>query len=179
MGIFDLFTLGTVPQIESVQAPKKSLYEIKINALDGSELSLSSFKGKKILFVNVASKCGFTYQYEELQKLSEQEKNTLVIIGLPCNQFGYQEKGNADEIQSFCSVNYGVTFPITEKIESKGSNQHPVYAWLTQRKLNGSIDSKVKWNFQKYLINEEGALQEIFSPKTDPLSDALLNAIKN
>lgn len=88
MGIFDLFTLGTVPQIESVQAPKKSLYEIKINALDGSELSLSSFKGKKILFVNVASKCGFTYQYEELQKLSEQEKNTLVIIGLPCNQFG-------------------------------------------------------------------------------------------
>lgn len=179
MGLFDIFTLGTVPKVTSVQAPTTSLYDIQIKALDGSDLSLSNLKGKKILFVNVASKCGFTYQYEELQKLSEQEKDKLVIIGLPCNQFGFQEKGNADEIQSFCSVNYGVTFPITEKINTKGSDQHPIYEWLTKRKLNGSLDSKVKWNFQKYLVNAEGALQEIFSPKATPLSDEVLNAIKN
>ena len=177
MGLFDLFTLGSVPKVTSVQAPKASIYDVKINALDNTELILSNFKGKKILFVNVASKCGFTYQYEELQKLHEQEKEKLVIIGLPCNQFGYQEKGNADEIQSFCSVNYGVTFPITEKINTKGSEQHPIYSWLTKRELNGSTNSKVKWNFQKYLVNEEGALQETFSPKTTPLSDELLNAI--
>lgn len=179
MGLFDLFTLGTVPKVASVRAPKSSLYDIQVKALDGSDLSLSSLKGKKILFVNVASKCGFTNQYEELQKLSEQEKDKLSIIGLPCNQFGFQEKGNADEIQSFCSVNYGVTFPITEKIDTKGSEQHPIYAWLTKSELNGSTDSKVKWNFQKYLVNEEGALQAIFSPKSTPLSGELLNAIKN
>ena len=179
MGLFDLLTIGTVPQITSVKAPKTSVYGIQVKSLDGSDLSLSSFKGKKVLFVNVASKCGFTYQYKDLQKLYEQEKDNLVIIGLPCNQFGYQEKGNANEIQSFCSVNYGVTFPITEKLDTKGSDQHPIYEWLTKHKLNGSIDSKVKWNFQKYLVNEEGALQGIFSPKTTPLSDELLNAIKN
>ena len=162
----------------SIQS-KENIHNISIKDIDGNLIELSSFKGKYILFVNVASNCGFTKQYADLEELYQKYKRNLVIIGLPCNQFGFQEKGNADEIQSFCSVNYGVTFPITEKINTKGSDQHPIYEWLTKRKLNGSLDSKVKWNFQKYLVNEEGALQEIFSPKMDPLSDALLNAIKN
>ena len=126
------------------------------------------FKGKKILFVNVASKCGFTYQYEELQKLYEQEKNTLVIIGLPCNQFGYQEKGNADEIQSFCSVNYGVTFPMFSKIEVNGENTHPLYKYLKSEAKGLLGSEKIKWNFTKFLISPDGNPFKRYSPTTKP-----------
>ena len=118
MGLFDIFTLGTVPKVTSVQAPTTSLYDIQIKALDGSDLSLSNLKGKKILFVNVASKCGFTYQYEELQKLSEQEKDKLVIIGLPCNQFGFQEKILAF-FASFC-MKFGFNFHKVQELELAG-----------------------------------------------------------
>lgn len=150
--------------------PTSSIYDIEINSLQGKPIDLSEFKGKHILFVNVASKCGFTSQYKDLQKLYDTNKETLVVIGIPCNQFGHQEPGNAFEIQEFCQVNYGVDFLITEKINVKGSKQHPLYKWLTQQKLNGFKDSNVKWNFQKYLINPEGNLVDYFYSTTKPIS---------
>ncbi|MBL4651320.1 MAG: glutathione peroxidase [Flavobacteriales bacterium] len=150
--------------------PKESIYNYSIQSLTGADINLADFKGKKILFVNVASKCGFTPQYEELQKLSEQYKDKLVVIGLPCNQFGAQEGGSHEEIATFCQVNYGVTFLITEKIKVKGKEQHDIYKWLTSEEINGKLDSKVKWNFQKYLIDEEGRLINVFYSSTTPLS---------
>lgn len=147
-----------------------SFYQIKINNLQGKELNLSEFEGKKILFVNVASKCGFTPQYKELQELQDEFQNNLVVIGVPCNQFGGQEPGNSDEIQEFCSINYGVSFPITEKIKVKGSEKHPLYTYLTDKKLNGKKNSSVKWNFQKYLVDENGNLVDYWYSITKPKS---------
>jgi glutathione peroxidase len=147
-----------------------SIYQIKINNLQGEELNLSDFEGKKILFVNVASKCGFTPQYKELQELQDEHKDNLVVIGVPCNQFGGQEPGNSDEIQEFCSINYGVSFPITEKIKVKGSEKHPLYKYLTDKKLNGKKNSSVKWNFQKYLVDENGNLVDYWYSITKPKS---------
>ena len=148
----------------------KSLYGIKIDSLQGESIDFSSFKGKKILFVNVASKCGFTPQYKDLQKLYDQYQDSLVVIGVPCNQFGKQEPGDAFEIQEFCQVNYGVSFLITEKIMVSGKNQHPLYNWLTEKKLNGFKNSTVRWNFQKYLINPQGKIINYFYSNTNPLS---------
>jgi len=162
----------------SVQDPKTSIYDIEINSLSGERIDLSEFRGKKILFVNTASKCGFTGQYEGLQKLHETYKDNLVVIGLPCNQFGKQEPGNADQIQSFCQVNYGVDFLMTEKIDVKGSNQHPLYAWLTKKELNGKKDSSVKWNFQKYLVDEQGKLIDYYLSVTKPMSSKITNYLK-
>ncbi|MFT7666572.1 MAG: glutathione peroxidase [Patiriisocius sp.] len=147
-----------------------TVYHIGLNTLQGGIINLSLFEGKKILFVNVASKCGFTKQYKDLQKLTETYKDSLVVIGVPCNQFGKQEPGDASEIQSFCELNYGVTFLITEKIDVKGSNQHPLYAWLTSESLNGKRDSNIKWNFQKYIVNEKGELIDHYYSITSPLS---------
>ncbi len=162
----------------SVQDPKTSIYDIEINSLSGELIDLSEFKGKKILFVNTASKCGFTGQYEGLQKLHETYKDKVVVIGLPCNQFGSQEPGNADEIQSFCQVNYGVDFLMSEKIDVKGSNQHPLYAWLTKKEINGKKDSSVKWNFQKYLVDEKGNLIDYYLSVTKPMSSKITNYLK-
>src|SRR5690606_15850026 len=138
------------------QTKSQSIYDIKLTGLNGSPIDLNTFKGKHILFVNVASKCGFTGQYAELQKLYDTHKGNLMIIGAPCNQFANQESGTAKEIQAFCEANYGVTFLMTEKLDVKGDNQHPLYQWLTKASKNGKIDSEVKWNFQKYLIDEKG-----------------------
>ena len=146
------------------------LYNIAINSIDGKAIDLSSFEGKKILIVNVASKCGFTKQYKELQKLSDSYKESLIVMGVPCNQFGKQEPGDAAEIQNFCQVNYGVTFLITQKIDVKGINQHPLYTFLTCETLNGKRDSSVKWNFQKYIISESGSLIDHYYSITSPLS---------
>ncbi len=151
----------------------QSIYDIEINALNGKAISLSEFKGKKILFVNVASKCGFTKQYKELQTLSDTYSEKLVVIGSPCNQFGGQEPGDASEIQGFCELNYGVTFLLTEKINVKGSNQHPLYNWLTQKQINGKKGSSVKWNFQKYLVDENGQLIDYYFSITSPLSSKI------
>ena len=156
---------------------KNSIYDIKINNLQGKPISLSDFNGKHILFVNVASKCGFTPQYKGLQKLHETYKETLVIIGIPCNQFGSQEPGSAFEIQEFCEMNYGVDFLITEKIDVKASKQHPLYKWLTDKNLNDLKNSTVKWNFQKYLINPEGKLVDYFYSTTKPLSKKITKHI--
>lgn len=157
---------------------KTSLYDIGINSLNGNPFELSQFKGKYILFVNVASKCGFTPQYKGLQELYNIYKDKLVVIGVPCNQFGKQEPGDSKTIQSFCEVNYGVTFPITEKIQVKGSQQHPLYQWLTNKQYNGTKNSKVKWNFQKYLINPEGKLIDYYFSLTSPTSAKITNHLK-
>ena len=153
------------------------IYDIPLVSITGDRINLAEFKGKKILFVNVASKCGFTPQYAELQKLSDTYKDKLIIIGLPCNQFGKQEPGNSEDIQSFCKKNYGVTFLITEKIDVKGENQHSLYKWLTKKVLNNKVDSKVKWNFQKYLVDEKGLLINYFSSSTKPFSKKIIDLI--
>ena len=123
-----------------------------------------------MLFVNVASKCGFTKQYNELQTLSVKYSDELVVIGSPCNQFGNQEPGGASEIQEFCELNFGVTFLLTEKIDVKGSKQHPLYKWLTSKDLNGKKSSQVKWNFQKYLVDDKGQLIDYYMSTTQPTS---------
>ena len=150
--------------------PKSSIYDISINDINGDPINLKEYKGKKILFVNVASECGFTDQYKGLQELYAANEDNLMIIGVPCNQFGGQEPGSSSEIQSFCQLNYGVTFLITEKVEVKGDNQHPLYQWLTKKELNGKSNSNVKWNFQKYIIDEEGRFVDFFYSLTKPLS---------
>jgi glutathione peroxidase len=159
------------------QNASQSIYDININSLQGKALDLSKYKGKFILFVNVASKCGFTPQYKELQELQDTYKN-LVIIGVPCNQFGKQEPGNSNEIEEFCQVNYGVTFLITEKIDVKGEGQHPLYAWLTKKSTNGKQNSTVKWNFQKYLIDENGEFLDHFYSITKPTNSKITKYLK-
>ena len=168
MGLF-LGTFSTTHNSEFMKS-KPSIYDISINSLNGEKIDLSAFKGKKILIVNTASECGFTKQYADLQKLHEKYQDKLVIIGVPCNQFGGQEPGNAQEIKSFCQVNYGVTFLMTEKVDVKGEGQHPLYQWLTKKELNGVKSSSVKWNFQKYLINEQGNFMDYYFSITNPMS---------
>ena len=153
---------------------KESLYEIKINTSNGTPINLENYRGKNILFVNVASKCGFTPQYKELEELYQNHKESLVIIALPCNQFGNQEPGSNEEISSFCELNYGVTFPITEKVEVKGKDTHAIYKWLTEVSRNGNTSSKVRWNFQKYLINKEGYFVDFFYSTTSPTSKKIV-----
>lgn len=160
------------------KAPTYPIYNIKIHSLTGAIINLSDFKGKKILFVNTASTCGFTPQYKELQELNDTYKEQLVIIGLPCNQFGSQESGTEKEISSFCQVNYGVSFLMTEKIEVKGEKQHPLYQWLTKKEINGVKNSTVKWNFQKYLVDENGRLIDYFYSTTTPLSSKITKHLK-
>lgn len=159
-------------------APMESVYSIKISALNGVPISLSEYKDKYILFVNVASKCGFTRQYEDLQQLYDTHKDRLMIIGVPCNQFGGQEPGTATDIQTFCQQNYGVTFLMTEKVDVKGKNQHTLYQWLTQQDKNGSSSSSVKWNFQKYLVGKKGELIDYYFSSTNPLSDKIKKHLK-
>lgn len=155
-----------------------SIYDYSILALDEeSTINLADFKGKKILFVNVASRCGYTPQYKGLQSLNEKYGDKVQIIGFPCNQFMKQEPGTKEEIAEFCSANYGVTFPITTKINVKGSDQHPIYKWLTSKALNGVDDYSVSWNFNKFLVDEHGNLTHYFGSKVTPESDELVAAI--
>ena len=156
-----------------------SIYDIEIKNLQNNPIQLSDFKEKYILFVNVASKCGFTPQYKDLEELHQTYKDNLVVIGVPCNQFGKQEPGNSDEIQEFCQVNYGVSFLITEKVDVKGQNQHPLYTWLTSKDLNGKKSSSVKWNFQKYLVSPEGKLIDYYFSITKPLSSKITKHLKS
>jgi glutathione peroxidase len=155
----------------------QSIYDISLKGINGEDIDLNNFKGKKILFVNVASKCGFTPQYEKLQELHEKYGDKIVVIGLPCNQFADQEPGTHEEILQFCRLNYGVTFQLTEKIKVKGPEQHPLYSWLTRKELNGVKDSEVKWNFQKYLIDEEGNFIDVFYSVTSPLSKKITSLL--
>ena len=158
-------TKDTDKTIDSIQ----SIHQFSVKDIKGNTFDLSSLKGKKVMIVNTASKCGLTPQYEQLQNLYETYKDTnFVIIGFPANNFLWQEPGTNSEIASFCSKNYGVTFPMMSKISVKGSDIHPLYEMLTQKSKNGLQNSKVKWNFQKYLINVNGELEMVISPKTLP-----------
>jgi glutathione peroxidase len=178
---FSYYTMSSFQISESanIVGDMKSIYDVEINDIDDNKINLKDFKEKKILFVNVASKCGFTKQYKELEELHQLYKDKLIIIGLPCNQFGEQEPGSHSEIKEFCQKNYGVTFLISEKIKVKGDGIHPLYKWLTNKELNGVSSSTVKWNFQKYIIDEKGGLIDVFYSATNPLSKKIQDIIKN
>lgn len=152
----------------------KSFYDYSFIAMDGKTVSMHKFKGKKILLVNVASKCGFTKQYEGLQKLHETYGHQLVVVGFPANNFGGQEPGSNEDIANFCRTNYGITFLMAQKISVIGDDQHPIYRWLTDKTLNGWNDLAPKWNFYKYLINEKGELIKVFPSTTTPMSEEII-----
>jgi len=154
------------------------IYGFKVKALDGGEIDFSKFKGKKIMIVNTASKCGNTPQYEALERIYEKYKDKLVIVGFPANNFLSQEPGTNEEIAAFCKKNYGVTFPMAAKISVKGKDMAPIYIWLTDEKYNGVKSSKVKWNFQKYLLDETGKLMDVFDPGMKPDNDEIIAAIE-
>jgi glutathione peroxidase len=162
----------------STSNAQESIYDVAINDISGNPIDLNTFKGKHILFVNVASECGFTPQYAGLEELHQQFKEGLVVIGLPCNQFGEQEKGTEKEIQQFCTKNFGVSFLLTEKIEVKGEGKHPLYNWLTDKKINGKSSSSVKWNFQKYIVDGDGEFVNYFYCTTKPLSPKITSILK-
>lgn len=162
------------------QAQEKTLFDFKVEDIEGNEFDFSKLKGKKVMVVNTASKCGLTPQYKDLQALYEEyEENDFVIIGFPANNFMKQEPGENEEIAAFCEKNYGVTFPMMSKISVKGKDIHPLYQFLTKKELNGHSDNEVAWNFQKYLINADGKLEKVISPKEKPNSEEIVNWIKS
>jgi glutathione peroxidase len=173
---FMLFSFFGKPQ--PLDAQTKSIYDFTVSSLDGGKINFADFKGKKILIVNTASKCGYTPQYEELEALHKQYKGKLVIVGFPANNFLFQEPGSNETIAEFCKKNYGVSFPMASKISVKGKDMHPLYVYLTQKQYNGYSDNSVKWNFQKYLLNEKGQLIGVFEPGVKPLSEELVGKIR-
>ena len=154
----------------------KIFFDLRINDINNKVVNLSDFKGKIILLVNVASKCGFTKQYTGLQELYEKYKdNGLVVLGVPSNQFGGQEPGTNDEIKNFCETNFNITFPITDKVDVKGDNAHTLYKWAKKNYGNSTVP---KWNFHKILINKEGKIHDTFSSFTEPLSEKIKKQIE-
>jgi glutathione peroxidase len=158
---------------------KSGFYDFKVKTLEGKDFDFASLKGKKVMIVNTASKCGNTPQYKDLEEVYEKYQGNLVIIGFPANNFAGQEPGTAVDIRKFCTENYGVTFPMMEKISVKGNDMAPIYKWLTSKEKNGVMDSEVKWNFQKYLIDEKGNLVNVIDPKEKPTSDKVLSWISS
>lgn len=154
-----------------------NICEIKIDPLQGGVLDFKALQGKPVLIVNVASACGYTPQYAQLQELQDQFKDQITIVGVPCNDFGGQEPGDAESISNFCRVNYGVTFPITEKINILKQPVHPLYAWLTDRQINGVSDAKVAWNFTKFVLDKDGRWQACFPSSVSPLDEPVLKAL--
>lgn len=158
---------------------RASIHQFKVQDLEGKDFDFSTLKGKKIMVVNTASKCGLTPQYKDLQAIYDKYKDdNFIIIGFPANDFMHQEPGTNDEIATFCERNYGVSFPMMNKISVKGKEMHPVYEFLTQKAKNGVADSDVEWNFQKYLLNEDGQLDMIISPRTLPTDEKITNWIE-
>ena len=155
----------------------RTIHQFKVASLDGGMIDFASFKGKKILVVNTASECGYTPQYKDLEELYEKYKDKFVIVGFPTNDFGGQEPGSNEEIKSFCQKNYGVTFPMAEKITVKGNDIAPLYNWLTHKELNGVLDAEIKWNFNKFLLDEEGRLLKKFDTGVNPLSDDIVKLL--
>jgi glutathione peroxidase len=149
-------------------------YDFRVKTLEGGDFDFSSLKGKKVMIVNTASKCGFTPQYKDLEEVYENYRDNLVIIGFPANNFLNQEPGSASDIRKFCTENYGVTFPMMAKISVKGNDMAPLYKWLTSKAENGVMDSEVKWNFQKYLIDENGKLVDVIYSKDKPSSEKVI-----
>ena len=156
-----------------------TIHTFKVKDIAGNDFDLASLKGKKVMIVNTASECGLTPQYAQLEELYDTFKDkNFIIIGFPANNFGAQEPGSNEQIATFCQKNYGVSFPMMEKISVKGEDTHPLYLYLTQKSKNGLEDNEVKWNFQKYLINEEGVLEKVIAPQTLPIDEEIINWIK-
>ena len=168
----------TTFRVKSQEKNNQTIYQFSVEDLYGEIFDFSKLKGKKIMIVNTASKCGLTPQYKALQSLYEKFSETdFVIVGFPANNFLWQEPGTNEEIAEFCAQNYGVTFPMMGKVSVVGSNQHPIYSFLTKKKLNGSIDSMVTWNFQKFLIDENGYVVKSISPRRQPDDEEIINWI--
>lgn len=172
-----VFFIGT--ESENTNTMKKeSIYQFKVESLTGGTIDFSDFKGKKILIVNTASECGFTPQYEGLEKLYDTHKDKLVIVGFPANNFGGQEPGTNAEIKAFCKQNYGVSFPMAVKVSVKGEDTAPIFQWLTQKEKNEVMNVEIKWNFTKFLLDENGHLVASFESAVKPLSDEILQAVE-
>ncbi len=172
-----IFTMGLV-LISLSMFSQNSLYDFTVKDINGHEFPLSQLKGKKVMIVNVASKCGFTPQYEALEAIYKKYKGDgFVIVGFPANNFMHQEPGNDEEIKTFCTSTYGVTFPMMSKISVKGSDKAPLYKWLTEKKLNGKSSSSVKWNFQKYLIGRDGKIDYVINPWIKPDNKKIIDWI--
>ena len=171
------FTYKKISKNDSEVAALANFYDLKATSIDGEEISFNDFKGKKVLIVNVASKCGYTYQYAEMQKLQDLYGEKVVVLGFPSNDFLFQEPGSNEKIAEFCESVYGVTFQMFEKIATKGKNQSPVYEWLSKPELNGWNNQSPSWNFCKYLINEEGNLVGFFDARVKPLSEEITSQL--
>ena len=177
LSILLLFQFLFAPAPKGDAIPK-SIYDFKVESLTGGTIDFSTFKGKKILIVNTASECGNTPQYADLEKIYIKYKGKLVIVGFPANNFGHQEPGSNQQIAEFCQKNYSVTFPMAAKISVKGDDMAPIYHWLTEQQYNGFKDSKVTWNFQKYLLDEHGKLVAVFDPGMSPMRNDIISAIE-
>ncbi len=155
----------------------KSIHVFKVTAIDGGTIDFAQFKGKKILIVNTASECGYTPQYKALQQLYSRYKDKLVVVGFPANNFGQQEPGSNQTIQAFCTKNYGVDFPMAAKISVKGSDMAPIYRWLTNQSENGVLNTTITWNFNKFLLNEQGHLLQKFESSVSPMSEEIIRLL--
>lgn len=167
-----------VSQTKTNELMGKTIYDFKVESLDGKEINFADFKGKKILIVNTASECGFTPQYADLEKVYEEYKDKLVIVGFPANNFGGQEPGTNTEIGAFCQKNYGVTFPLAAKVSVKGDDTAPIFKYLTEKELNGVKNTTILWNFTKFLIDENGKLVDTFVSTTKPTDEAINKYLK-
>lgn len=167
-----------ISQAKTKELMGKTIYDFKVESLDGKEINFADFKGKKILIVNTASECGFTPQYADLEKVYEEYKDKLVIVGFPANNFGGQEPGTNTEIGAFCQKNYGVTFPLAAKVSVKGDDTAPIFKYLTEKDLNGVKNTTILWNFTKFLIDENGKLIDTFISTTKPTDDAITKHLK-
>tara|TARA_B100001996_G_scaffold170509_1_gene130081 strand:- start:224 stop:817 length:594 start_codon:yes stop_codon:yes gene_type:complete len=171
------FSYKKIAKNSSKSPSKESFYELKAMSIDGDEIAFSKYKGKKVLIVNVATKCGYTYQYEGMQKLTDLYGDKVAVLGFPANDFLFQESGSNESISEFCETVFGVTFQMFEKITTRGRNQSPVYTWLSDSKLNGWNDQKPSWNFCKYLIDENGELVAFFDSRVKPLSEEITSLL--
>ena len=184
IGLISLSILGCM-RLKNInnqnKKPNESFYSLNATNIDGEEISMSNYKDKKILIVNVASECGYTPQYKSLQRLYENYKDSLYILAFPSNDFLNQEPGTNEEIKTFCNINFGIQFDIFQKISVKGKKIHPIYNWLSSKDLNGWNNKRPTWNFSKYLLDNDGTLLGVWGPSIDPLSDEIKNklAIKN
>ena len=167
-----------ISQSKTKELMGKTIYDFKVEGIDGKEINFADFKGKKILIVNTASECGFTPQYADLEKVYEQYKDKLVIVGFPANNFGGQEPGTNTEIGAFCQKNYGVTFPLAAKVSVKGDDTAPIFKYLTEKELNGVKNTTILWNFTKFLIDENGKLIDTFISTTKPTSESITKYLK-
>lgn len=174
-----LLTIAAIIILSSFALPfGSSIHSFKVKSIEGKTIDFSSFKGKKILVVNTASKCGYTRQYEALQKVYDQYKDKLVIVGFPANNFGGQEPGTDGEIQEFCKARFGVSFPLASKISVKGSDMAPIYKWLTSKEENGVLNAEITWNFNKFLLDENGKMLAYFPSSVKPDSEEILKYIQ-